>query len=580
MPNKDEQLAYLKQQIKDIIDYGDEAIKSSDKADKWEALTDEAMQTINESSNQNCYINKDGIIEPSEDGHYLDLLFSIDEGAEITKEHEIHPLYYDEVITLTKVDLNLDRSDFKELFNRKDEIYNDEFPKSFNELNFADMKATAVFGLGDGVAIEATFAPDKPPILLNVKENERTDLYMAMSYEAEKQGIKAPNYMDFCLQERELELSHEEKERELEARNLRGFKEVLDEMYGRGFEVISPNGEKESFDALIDRAMKEGKENSFVFSFSQYDTERCYVANNVTEDDIRNAIAHSEKLFLDLDALGEERITPVRFAEYTQTYGVTAIGVDIDNKEMTRYNAASFAEMRVSFDEIRKGMQPKEIDFMYSVDETSNVIASANRVNAVLNFEFDKDMKEVLDRTSLLSDLKTDYDTLMNMKTASVAVYADITPSKDDSPNDVKVTAVVYGINLPDYDVPITAGEKRMLIEDIERAAYENNTSLDELIDKAIKKGNDDPPPTGAAGETEHEHVPDEEEFVEHINRTIDNTYLPPTPPNPNNSEVGAEQADDMLQQRTIGSELIEEEPQEREEPQEKPKKRKDDYER
>ena len=100
----------------------------------------------------------------------------------------------------------------------------------------------------------------------------------------------------------------------------------------------------------LDRILEEKPPVKAVLAVSQYDTDRYYIANDITEEAVRNAIANSDKLFMDLCALGGTQITEVEFAQYSQTEGIAAIDVNIDEQTMHIYGAE---KPIVSFKEIR-----------------------------------------------------------------------------------------------------------------------------------------------------------------------------------------------------------------------------------
>ena len=106
----------------------------------------------------------------------------------------------------------------------------------------------------------------------------------------------------------------------------------------------------------LDRILEEkAADVNVVLAVSQYDTNRYYIANDVAEEAVRNAIKNSDRLFMDLCALGGIQITEAEFAQYSQSDGVTAIDVNIDEQTMHIYGAenpiTSFAEIN-GIDEI------------------------------------------------------------------------------------------------------------------------------------------------------------------------------------------------------------------------------------
>lgn len=100
----------------------------------------------------------------------------------------------------------------------------------------------------------------------------------------------------------------------------------------------------------LDRILEEkAAAINVVLAVSQNDTSRYYIANDVTEDSVKNVIVNSEKLFMDICALGGKQISEVKFAEYSQTEGVTAFDINIDEQTMHVYGAdkpfTAFAEI-------------------------------------------------------------------------------------------------------------------------------------------------------------------------------------------------------------------------------------------
>ena len=102
--------------------------------------------------------------------------------------------------------------------------------------------------------------------------------------------------------------------------------------------------------AALDKMLAERQEKvSTVLAVSQYDTSRYYIANDVTEAAVKDLISNSDKLFMNLCALGGKQISEIEFAQYSQTDGIKAIDVNIDEQTMHIYNSDSI----ISFGEIR-----------------------------------------------------------------------------------------------------------------------------------------------------------------------------------------------------------------------------------
>lgn len=122
--------------------------------------------------------------------------------------------------------------------------------------------------------------------------------------------------------------------------------------------------------AELDRILNEKAPVTAVLAVSQYDTSRYYIANDITEESVRNAIANSDKLFMELCALGRTQITEIEFAQYSQTDGIAAIDVNIDEQTMHIYGAenpiVSFKEIR-GIDEIADALDLENNTLTFSV---------------------------------------------------------------------------------------------------------------------------------------------------------------------------------------------------------------------
>ena len=120
----------------------------------------------------------------------------------------------------------------------------------------------------------------------------------------------------------------------------------------------------------LDRILDEKTPVKAVLAVSQYDTDRYYIANDITEESVRNVIANSDKLFMDLCALGGTQITEIEFAKYSQTEGIAAIDVNIDEQTMHIYGAdepiVSFKEIN-GIDEISDALDLENNTLTFSV---------------------------------------------------------------------------------------------------------------------------------------------------------------------------------------------------------------------
>lgn len=131
------------------------------------------------------------------------------------------------------------------------------------------------------------------------------------------------------------------------------------------FDYFQTEGYKE-----LEKKYPEKEEVKAVLAVSQYDTDRYYIANDITEEAVRNAIANSDKLFMELCALGGTQITEVEFAQYSQTEGIAAIDVNIDEQTMHIYGAdepiVSFKEIK-GIDEISDALDLENNTLTFSV---------------------------------------------------------------------------------------------------------------------------------------------------------------------------------------------------------------------
>ena len=138
----------------------------------------------------------------------------------------------------------------------------------------------------------------------------------------------------------------------------------------------------------LDRILEEKPPVKAVLAVSQYDTDRYYIANDITEEAVRNAIANSDKLFMDLCALGGTQITEVEFAQYSQTEGIAAIDVNIDEQTMHIYGAENPI---VSFKEIR------------GIDEISDALDLENNVVGSISEPTPEQREEITRKNNTLN---------------------------------------------------------------------------------------------------------------------------------------------------------------------------------
>lgn len=141
--------------------------------------------------------------------------------------------------------------------------------------------------------------------------------------------------------------------------------DLVNELREKGYERIADTngfvnirnmqtGETAGFESLREaRNMFLDPDNEFFHPTAIRIEENTFfriVSDEPTEEAVKNVIANSDKLFMDICALGGIQITEAEFAKYSQTEGVTAIDVNIDEQTMHVYGAdkpiTSFAEIK------------------------------------------------------------------------------------------------------------------------------------------------------------------------------------------------------------------------------------------
>lgn len=129
------------------------------------------------------------------------------------------------------------------------------------------------------------------------------------------------------------------------------------------FDYFQTEGYKE-----LEKKYSQKEEVKAVLAVSQYDTDKYYIANDITEEAVRNAIANSDKLFMELCALGGTQITEVEFAQYSQTEGIAAIDVNIDEQTMHVYGSGivSFKDIK-GIDDIAETLDLENNTLTFSV---------------------------------------------------------------------------------------------------------------------------------------------------------------------------------------------------------------------
>lgn len=246
----------------------------------------------------------------------------------------------------------------------------------------------------------------------------------------------------------------------------------------------------------LDRILEEKEKKvpvTAVLAVSQYDTSRYYIANDITEEAVRNAIANSDKLFMDLCALGGTQITEIEFAKYSQTEGIAAIDVNIDEQTMHVYGSenpiVSFKEIR-GIDEISDALD-LENNFVGSItDPTPEQREEITRKNNTLNSFFNNNplavFREIVKSAGLepteditIGDTKEIFNSLKN--------------------TDISLMGYTYGLEFEPHDDRLSvtdtaSGRTSEFIwghakELMYLIANENNISRENLIYNEVMRG-------------------------------------------------------------------------------------------
>ena len=173
----------------------------------------------------------------------------------------------------------------------------------------------------------------------------------------------------------------------------------------------------------LDRILEKKEKNvpvTAVLAVSQYDTSRYYIANDITEEAVRNAIANSDKLFMDLCALGGTQITEVEFAQYSQTEGIAAIDVNIDEQTMHIYGAENPI---ISFKEIS------------GIDEISDALDLENNIVGSITEPTPEPCEEITRKNNTLNSFFNNNPLAVFRK---IVKSAGLEPTEDISIGDTK----------------------------------------------------------------------------------------------------------------------------------------------
>ena len=243
----------------------------------------------------------------------------------------------------------------------------------------------------------------------------------------------------------------------------------------------------------LDRILEEKTSVKAVLAVSQYDTDRYYIANDITEEAVRNAIANSDKLFMDLCALGGTQITEVEFAQYSQTEGIAAIDVNINEQTMHIYGAD---EPIVYFKEIK------------GIDEISDALDLENNVVGSISDPTPEQREEITRKNNTLNSFFNNNPLAVFRE---IVKSAGLEPTEDISIGDTKeifnsLKSVDISLMGYTYALEFEPHDDRLSVSDRESGrtgdflwghakelmyliANENNISRENLIYNEVMRG-------------------------------------------------------------------------------------------
>ena len=246
----------------------------------------------------------------------------------------------------------------------------------------------------------------------------------------------------------------------------------------------------------LDRILEKKEKNvpvTAVLAVSQYDTSRYYIANDITEEAVRNAIANSDKLFMDLCALGGTQITEVEFAQYSQTEGIAAIDVNIDEQTMHIYGAENPI---ISFKEIS------------GIDEISDALDLENNVVGSISNPTPEQREEIVRKNNTLNSFFNNNPLAVFreiVKSAGLEPTEDITIGDTKEifnslkNTDISLMGYTYGLEFEPHDDRLSvtdtaSGRTSEFIwghakELMYLIANENNVSRENLIYNEVMRG-------------------------------------------------------------------------------------------
>lgn len=243
----------------------------------------------------------------------------------------------------------------------------------------------------------------------------------------------------------------------------------------------------------LDRILEEKTSVKAVLAVSQYDTDRYYIANDITEEAVRNAIANSDKLFMELCALGGTQITEVEFAQYSQTEGIAAIDVNIDEQTMHIYGAD---EPIVSFKEIK------------GIDEISDALDLENNVVGSITEPTPEQREEITRKNNTLNSFFNNNPLAVFRE---IVKSAGLEPTEDISIGDTKeifnslksvdisIMGYTYSLEFEPHDDRLSVTNRasgrtsEFLLGHVKELMYlianENNISRENLIYNEVMRG-------------------------------------------------------------------------------------------
>lgn len=243
----------------------------------------------------------------------------------------------------------------------------------------------------------------------------------------------------------------------------------------------------------LDRILEEKTSVKAVLAVSQYDTDKYYIANDITEEAVRNAIANSDKLFMELCALGGTQITEVEFAQYSQTEGIAAIDVNIDEQTMHIYGAD---EPIVSFKEIK------------GIDEISDALDLENNVVGSITEPTPEQREEITRKNNTLNSFFNNNPLAVFRE---IVKSAGLEPTEDISIGDTKeifnslksvdisIMGYTYSLEFEPHDDRLSVTNRasgrtsEFLLGHVKELMYlianENNISRENLIYNEVMRG-------------------------------------------------------------------------------------------